>query len=328
MDKETNYINYRILNNNDISLNLPLPEGITVKEALSEYIDLSCQITKNILSKLVIYLTDINQKSKITDIINDEQKMELFLSKRYNIADFIKEFDSLQLSLQDLSDIFPTIMPRYYTCSSSYNKNNNIIELIITLVSWKGPKNDIRYGLTSNYFNNLYKYKSYNQKDEYVNISLKESAFNLPKDLSKPMLMICTGSGIAPFISFLEELEFKKKDNNYETYLIFGSKNIKNDFIFEKELKEYKKKGILTEYYTAFSRDQEKKIYVQDLLEKEFSKEKMEELVINKGMNIYICGSLSMGNAVIKKIGEILGEKNKEKMIKNNQLMSEMWENK
>ena len=93
-------------------------------------------------------------------------------------------------------------------------------------------------------------------------------------------------------------------------------------------MKEYEKKGILTEYYTAFSRDQEKKIYVQDVLEKEFSKEKMEELVINKGMNIYICGSLSMGNAVIKKIGEILGEENKEKMIKNNQLMSEMWENK
>jgi len=93
-------------------------------------------------------------------------------------------------------------------------------------------------------------------------------------------------------------------------------------------LKEYKKKGILTEYYTAFSRDQEKKIYVQDVLEKEFSKEKMEQLVINKGMNIYICGSLSMGNAVIKKIREILGEENKEKMIKNNQLMSEMWENK
>ena len=45
-------------------------------------------------------------------------------------------------------------------------------------------------------------------------------------------------------------------------------------------------------------------------------------------MKIYICGSVSMGNAVIKKIGEILGEENKEKMIKNNQLISEMWENK
>ena len=329
MDKETNFINYKILNNNkDISLNLPLPEGITVKEALSEYIDLSCQITKNILSKLIIYLTDINQKSKIMNIINDEKSMDLFLSKRYNIADFIKEFDSLQLSLQDLSVIFPTIMPRYYTCSSSYNKDNNVIELIITLVSWKGPNNDIRYGLTSNYFNNLYKSKSHIDKDEYVNISLKESSFNLPNDLSRPMLMICTGSGIAPFISFLEELDFHKKNKKYETYLIYGSKNKKSDFILEKELEEFKKNKILTEYYTAFSRDQEKKIYVQDVLEKEFSKEKMIELVINKKMNIYICGSLSMGNAVIKKIGEILGEDNKEKMIKNNQLMSEMWENK
>ena len=45
-------------------------------------------------------------------------------------------------------------------------------------------------------------------------------------------------------------------------------------------------------------------------------------------MKVYICGSLSMGNAVIKKLGEIIGEENKEKMMKNNQLMSEMWENK
>ena len=141
------------------------------------------------------------------------------------------------------------------------------------------------------------------------------------------MLMICTGSGIAPFISFLEELEFNKNNNKYETYLIFGAKNKQNDFICEKELEEFKQKNILTEYYTAFSRDQNKKIYVQDILEKEFSKEKLENLVFNKEMKIYICGSLSMGNAVIKKFGEILGEENKEKMFKNNQVMSEMWEN-
>ena len=329
MDKETNFINYKLLNDNkNLSLNLPLPEGVTVKEALSEYIDLSCQITKNILSKLLIYLTDINQKSKISEILNNKKKMEEFLLKRYNISDFIREFDSLQLSLQDLSEILPTITPRYYTCSSSYNKNNKTIELIISLVSWKGPKNDIRFGLTSNYFNDLYKSKSFLKADEFVNFNLKESTFKLSDDLSIPMLMICTGSGIAPFISFLEELEFNKNNNKYETYLIFGSKNKQSDFICEKKLEEFKQKNILTKYYTAFSRDQNNKIYVQDVLEKEFSKEKLENLVFNKGMKIYICGSLSMGNAVIKKFGEILGEENKEKMIENSQVMSEMWENK
>jgi len=331
MDKENNYINYKILNNSKESLNLPLPEGITVKEALTEYIDLSCQINKNILSKLIMNLTDVDQKNKIIEIINDENKLSEFLSKNYNIADFIKEFDSLQLSLQELSEIFPSINPRYYTCGSSFNKKNNLIEIIITLVSWNGPQKDKRYGITSNYFNELFKANTYKTKDEYANIALKESEFKLPSNLQTPILMLCTGSGIAPFNSFLEELDFNKSKNNeikYETYLIFGSMNKKNDFILEKELEEFKKKGILTDYYTAFSRDQEKKVYVQDILGINFNKEKMENLIINKGMHVYICGSTSMGNAVNNKLKEIIGNDNYEKMIKNGQLMSETWENK
>ena len=331
MDKENNYINYKILNENKESLNLPLPEGITVKEALTEYIDLSCQINKNILSKLVISLTDINQKNKITEIINDENKLSEFLSKNYNIADFIKEYDSLQLSLQELSEIFPSINPRYYTCASSYNKNNNVIELIITLVSYLGPQKEKRYGLTSNYFNDLYTSKSFTKNDEYVNIIIKDSDFKLPDNLQTPMLMLCTGSGIAPFISFLQELDFNKSKNNemkFETYLIFGSMNKKNDFILEKELDDFKKNGILTEYYTAFSRDQEKKVYVQDILGINFDKDKIENLIVNKGMYVYICGSSSMGNAVKNKLKDLLGNDNYEKMAKNGQLMCETWENK
>ena len=254
--------------------------------------------------------------------------MKEFLSKRYNILDFIKEFNSLKLTFQDLADILPTILPRFYTCSSSNNKKNNTIELVISLVSWKGPKGDKRYGLTSNYFNELYKSKSYLEKDEFVHINLRESNFTLPEDLSTPMLMMCTGSGIAPFISFLEELEIKKSDKKYETYLIYGAMNKKNDFIFEKELEEFKKNGILTEYYTAFSRDQENKIYVQNIFEKEFGKEKLEKLVFEKGMKIYICGSNSMGKAVIQKLREIVGQEGEEKIMINRQLMCEMWENK
>ena len=330
MDKENNYINYKILNNSKESLNLSLPEGITVKEALTEYIDLSCQINKNILSKLIMNLTDVDQKNKIIEIINDENKLSEFLSKNYNIADFIKEFDSLQLSLQELSEIFPSINPRYYTCSSSFNKKNNLIEIIITLVSWNGPQKDKRYGITSNYFNELFKANTYKTKDEYANIALKESEFKLPSNLKTPILMLCTGSGIAPFNSFLEELDFNKSKNNeikYETYLIFGSMNKKNDFILEKELEEFKKKGILTDYYTAFSRDQEKKVYVQDILGINFNKEKMENLM-NKGLTVFICGSSSMGNEVNKKLKTIMGNELYDKLINNKQLISETWENK
>ena len=156
---------------------------------------------------------------------------------------------------------------------------------------------------------------------------MKDSSFKLPNDFSKPLLMICTGSGIAPFISFLQEMESNKNNNNYESYLIYGSKNKKYDFIFEKELEEYKKNKILTEYYTAFSRDQDHKIYVQDVLSEKFNKEKIKELIIEKKMNVYVCGSSSMGNVVLKKLKEMLGDENNDKMVNNGQLMSELWEN-
>ena len=330
MDKENNYINYKIIKNIKENLNLPLPEGITVKEALSEYIDLSCQINKNILNKLLIYLTDVNQKNKISEIINTEKKLEEFISKNYNISDFIKEFDSLQLSLQDLCDIFPPIHPRYYTCCSSYNENNNLLEVIITLVSWLNPYKEKRYGITSNYFNELYLSKTFNKKDEYVNVLIKDSEFKFPENLENPMLMLCTGSGIAPFISILKEINFikkNKKEINTEIYLIFGTMNKKNDFIFEKELEEYKNNKIIKEYYTAFSRDQDKKIYVQDILGINFNKEKMENLM-NKGLTVFICGSISMGNEVNKKLKEVMGNELYDKLVNNKRLISETWENK
>ena len=330
MDKENNYINYKIINNINEKLNLPLPEGITVKEALSEYIDLSCQVNKSILNKLLIYLTDVNQKNKISEILNDEKKLEEFISKNYNIADFIKEFDSLQLSLQDLCDIFPPINPRYYTCCSSYNENNNLLEVIITLVSYLNPLKEKRYGITSNYFNELYLSKIFKQKDEFVNVIIKNSEFIFPDNIEKPMLMLCTGSGIAPFISFFKEINFIKKikkEIKTEIYLIFGTMNKKNDFIFEKELEEFKKNKIIKEYYTAFSRDQDKKIYVQDILEINFNKEKMKQLM-NKGLTVFICGSSSMGNEVNKKLKVIMGNEHYDKMVNNKRLISETWENK
>ena len=184
--------------------------------------------------------------------------------------------------------------------------------------------------MTSNYINELYITKSFQKNDEYANISFKDSEFKFPFHLQTPMLMIGTGSGIAPFISFLQEFESIKNKNPdiiFETYLIFGSMNKNNDFIFEKELEEFKKKGVLKEYFTAFSRDQDKKFYVQDALGKNFDKEKIENLIIKRVMHVYVCGSVRMGNSVKEKFKELLGDENYEKMIKNKQLYLETWEN-
>ena len=136
--------------------------------------------------------------------------------------------------------------------------------------------------------------------------------------------MICTGTGISPYISFLKELSSFNKE--FQTYLIFGSKNKDCDFLYKDFLKDCLNKKILKELYTAFSRDQKEKIYVQDILEKNFSKDKLLNM-INNGLIIYICGSSSMGKLVEEKLESIIGKEEYDKLFKGNKLLVELWQN-
>ena len=175
----------------------------------------------------------------------------------------------------------------------------------------------------SNFFNALYKSKS---KDS-LRVVIKKSSFRLPEQLSTPMMMICTGSGIAPFVSFLQEFD-KRNEKGSQRYLIFGRKNRQSDFIFEDELEGYKRKGVLTELHGAFSRDDpHKKIYVQDVLKEKYG-DRLKELIKEKKMFVYVCGSLSMGNMVKSLISETVGKETYDEMEKEKRLITEFWENK
>lgn len=70
--------------------------------------------------------------------------------------------------------------------------------------------------------------------------------------------MISTGTGIAPFISFFQEFETRKKNqlNINRNYLFFGSRNRDSDFIYENDLINWQTQKIISELFLSFSRDQ------------------------------------------------------------------------
>ena len=97
--------------------------------------------------------------------------------------------------------------------------------------------------------------------------------------------MVGPGTGIAPFRAFLQEREFVKSSG--KNWLFFGNPHEGTDFLYEQELMTFKKKEILTKLSTAWSRDQENKIYVQDVMAQE-GKEIWNWL--NEGAYFYVCG--------------------------------------
>lgn len=111
------------------------------------------------------------------------------------------------------------------------------------------------------------------------------STFRLPRDLVTPMIMIGPGTGVAPFIGFLQHQLEKKQSLNW---LFYGCRNEKLDFIYQDEITKLQKEGILDKLSLAFSRDSEKKVYVQHRM-LENAKE-IVDLMVNKNAIIYVCG--------------------------------------
>ena len=97
--------------------------------------------------------------------------------------------------------------------------------------------------------------------------------------------MVGPGTGIAPFRAFLHERDaIGAKGKNW---LFFGDQRADFDYLYREELEDLKTRGVLTRLDVAFSRDQERKIYVQDRII-----ENGPELYawLEAGAHFFVCG--------------------------------------
>lgn len=205
----------------------------------------------------------------------------------YHVIDILKEFSNHQYSAQELCDCLLPLLPRLYSAASSLKMYPNEIHLLVTHVAYElqGIK---RKGVCTEFLCHTSKLL-----DTPISMYIEPShGFNLTKDLKRPLIMIAAGCGLAPFRSFLEDRYLD--DAPGENWLFFGERNQKLDFYFEEFLQDLSDKNFLR-LTTAFSRDQEDKIYVQDkLLENQSDIWQW----IQNGALLYICGDVKMSRGV------------------------------
>jgi len=119
-------------------------------------------------------------------------------------------------------------------------------------------------GLCSNYLADI-------DVGSTVNVYAIENKINfkLPENVKTPIIMICAGTGYAPFRGFLQELDYLSKSQAVPQCLLFyGCRHPYKDYIYREELEALEKTG-LVKLFIAFSRfpnESSKNKYVQDLI--------------------------------------------------------------
>jgi sulfite reductase (NADPH) flavoprotein alpha-component len=196
-----------------------------------------------------------------------------------DFVDLARDYPGLVKEPQQLFNILARLTPRMYSIASSQAMHPDNVQTTVRVVRYEAHGAE-RQGLASGHLGERAPVGG------AIPIFLHHNGnFRLPEDTTAPVIMVGPGTGIAPFRAFLEERQARAETG--DNWLFFGEQRRALDFLYQEQLEGMHKDGLLTRLDTAFSRDQSKKVYVQDRMQ-----EHCAELYawLERGAYFYVCG--------------------------------------
>ena len=177
------------------------------------------------------------------------------------------------------------ITPRFYSIAN-FSESDNTVTICQSVFSFASPID--KAGLATRWLRKL-------NKGDKVEAVFSPSGFWLPSNPNDPIILIATGSGIAPFRSFW------KSDARNPMYLFFGCRTT-DDFPFRDEIEELGESGRL-QSFIAYSRGG-KRQYVSDVIAEH--SEEILSLLHNPRTHMYLCGATKVEETVNSTLVPIL----------------------
>ncbi|MCM3883230.1 bifunctional nitrate reductase/sulfite reductase flavoprotein subunit alpha [Frankia sp. R82] len=175
--------------------------------------------------------------------------------------------------------VLPRLRPRLYSISSSPLVDPTSVSVTVSVVRFTGQRGRVRKGVCSTFLADA-------APGTPVDVFVQRSPhFRPPADNTTPMIMIGPGTGVAPFLGFLQERQARGACGR--SWLFFGERHRATDFHYAEELTALVGAGTLTRLDTAFSRDQDTRVHVQDRM-REHGAQLWSWLA--DGAHLYVCG--------------------------------------
>jgi len=232
-------------------------------------------------------VTNVTQRPKLNGAVQTDTKLisslQTFLESddldHWDLLEFLHTFPGIVFSVTEFLDAIPAIRPRLYSIASSQSIHPNAVHLTVGRVE-NVVRQRARKGVASTFLAD--RTATGNSLKVFVHPS---HGFTLPSNPTAPMIMVGPGTGIAPFMAFLQQrLADGAQGKNW---LFFGDQKCASDYLYQETLEGWTAKGLLTKLDLAFSRDSDEKVYVQHRM-KQNANELFEWL--EAGAYFFVCG--------------------------------------
>ncbi|CZR68281.1 related to NADPH-cytochrome P450 reductase (CprA) [Phialocephala subalpina] len=315
----------------DPTVKVKIQTPTTTSALVRYYLEICAPVSCETILNLAYFAPTAEAKTYLLSLGQDKDVYTDFLTRNYLAMGRILSLASpgsswTALPVSYLIEYLPHLRPRYYSISSTSvisPRQPSIAALVAKTPLLNAPTQSI-LGLTSNYLlflsNTLPTSNTHTGEPPYqppgpserleggkIFAHIRKSKFKLPSLASRPLVMIATGTGLAPFMALLAE---RKKLMGIgrpvgEMILFFGCRNPAEDYIYRAELEEMEKLfGGKLRLVTAFSRvSRESRVYTQDRI---VERSKTVLGLVEEGANICICGRANIAKDVERAISEAM----------------------
>jgi sulfite reductase (NADPH) flavoprotein alpha-component len=215
----------------------------------------------------------------------------------HNVIDIVREFPVEGIDSQTFVAGLRPLQPRLYSIASSLAAVPDEAHLTLSPVRYS-LHGDARSGVASGHLADR------GERASTLPVYVQSNPhFRLPGD-DVPIVMVGAGTGVAPYRAFLQEREARGAKG--KSWLFFGERNFRHDFLYQTEWQAYLADGLLSRMDVAFSRDLAGKVYVQQRM-----REQARDLYawLQEGAHIYVCGdAANMAPDVHEALIEIVGQ--------------------
>jgi len=272
------------LQENDPDVPLPscLPTPCSVRHLVTKYLDINAVPRRSFFQMLKYHAKDEMEREKLEEFCSPEGQDELYSycnRVRRTILEILQDFSkvSVNIPFTYLFDLIPAIQPRAFSIASSPKAHPDQIQLLMAVVTYRTKLHLPRRGVCSTWLASLQPDTDTSTHDltagdtssrhqaavcPRIPVWVKRGTIEFPQSHDVPMVLVGPGTGLAPFRSLIHERAAQSKG---DVDLFFGCRSKTKDFYCEDEFSPLVEKGFLR-LHTAFSRDQEDKIYVQHRL--------------------------------------------------------------